>query len=48
MSVNLSGNAILNLHSADYRCVIWGISKNEAIKLMQNIGFSEKAKYYKI
>ena len=34
MSMNLSNIAILNIHSADYRCIISGISKKETIKLM--------------
>ena len=37
MSMNLSDFAILNIKGSDYRCIISGISKNEAINLMQNI-----------
>ena len=36
MSMNLSDIAILNIKTADYRCIISRISKSEAIKLMQN------------
>ena len=43
MSTNLNNIAILNIKSADYRCVISGISKREAINLMQNIDLTEKS-----
>ena len=42
MSINLSDIAILNIKSSDYRCIISLISKNEAIKLMQNSNLTEK------
>ena len=46
MSMNLSNIAILNIESAEYRCIITGISykKSEAIKLLQNIDLTEKNK----
>ena len=34
MSMNLSYVAILNIHGADYYCIISGISKSEAVNLM--------------
>ena len=34
ISMNLSDIAILNIKSADYCCIISGISKSEAINLM--------------
>ena len=34
MSMNLSDIVILNIHGANYRCIINGISKSEAINLM--------------
>ena len=37
MSINLSDIPILNIRSADCCCIIDGISKSEAINLMQNI-----------
>ena len=40
--VNLSNITILNIHDANYCCIISGISKNEAIKLIQNINFTAK------
>ena len=46
MSMNLSNIAILNIKSADYCCIISGISKTEAINLMQNIDLTE-AEHYK-
>ena len=42
MSMNHSYIAILNIHSAGYRCIISGISKSEAIILKQNIDLNEK------
>ena len=36
MSMNLYDIATLNIKGADYCCIISGISKSEAIKLMQN------------
>ena len=43
MSINLSDIAILNIKGSDYRCIISLISKNEAIKLMQNADLTEKS-----
>ena len=43
MSMNLSDIAILNIKGSDYRCIISLISKNEAIKLMQNADLSKKS-----
>ena len=42
MSINLSDTAILNIKGSDYRCIISLISKNEAIKLIQNTDLMEK------
>ena len=44
MSINLSDIAILNIKNADYCCIISGISKNEAINLMQNADLTEKGR----
>ena len=44
MSMNRSDIAILNIKSADYHCIISGISKNEAINLMQIVDLAKKAK----
>ena len=43
MSMNLSDIANLSIESADYRCIISGITKNEAINLMQNADLTEKS-----
>ena len=42
--VNLSNIAILNIKGADYHCITNGISKNEAIHLLQNADLTEKSK----
>ena len=44
MSMNLSDIAILKMKSSDYRCIISLISKNEAIKLMQNADLTEESR----
>ena len=44
MSMNLSDIAILNIKGSDYRCIIGGISKNEAINLIKNIYFTESSR----
>ena len=41
--MNLSNIAIPNIHGVDYRCIISGISKSEAVNLMQNIDLTEKS-----
>ena len=46
MSINLSDVAILNIKDSDYRCVIILINKNEAIKLMQNVDWTENPGQY--
>ena len=43
MSMNLRDIAILKIESADYHCIITGISKSEVIKLLQNIDLAEKS-----
>ena len=42
MSINLSDNAILNIKSADYCCIISRISKTEVINLMQKVNLTVK------
>ena len=42
-SINISNIAILKIKNVDYRCIITGISKSEAIKLLQNIDMTEKS-----
>ena len=43
MSMNFSDTAISKIKSADYCCIISGISKNGAIKLWQNVDLIEKS-----
>ena len=43
MSINLSDIAILIIKGSDYCCIISGISKNDAINLMPNVGLTEKS-----
>ena len=40
--MNLSNITVLKIKYADYRCIISGISKREAINLLQNIDLIEK------
>ena len=47
MSLNVRDIAILNIKSADYCCIISGISKSKAINLMQNIYLTKKVEHYK-
>ena len=42
MTVNLSDNAILNIKGADYCCIIKGISKSDAVNLLQNADFTKE------
>ena len=43
MSTNLSDIAILNIKGIDYYCIISGISRSNAIDLMQNIDLTGKS-----
>ena len=47
MPMNLGNIAIVKIKNVVYGCIITGISKDEAIKLFQNIDLIEKAKLYK-
>ena len=49
MSMNPRDIAILNVRGSDYRCIVSLISRNEAIKLMQNaVSTAKKRKIKKI
>ena len=48
MSMNLNDIAISNIHGVNYRCIINGISKSEAVNLLQNTNLSKKVDPYKI
>ena len=39
--MNLHDIAILNISGADYRCIIKGISKSDAMNLLQNANLTE-------
>ena len=41
--MNLSYNAIIKIKGFNYCCIISGISKNEAINLIQNIDLTKKS-----
>ena len=43
ISMNLSYIYILNIKNTDYCCIMKGISKSKAIKLLQNIDLTEKS-----
>ena len=43
MSMNLSDIAVLNIKGSDDSCIISLISKNEAIKLLENADLTEKS-----
>ena len=43
MSINLNDIAILNINGIDFPCIINGISKSEAVNLLQNVDLSEKS-----
>ena len=47
MSINLNDIAILRLNGADYRCIIEGISKSDAVNLLKNADLTKKGRYYK-
>ena len=42
MSMNRSDIAISNIKSADYCCIISGVSKSKAINVMQNADLNKK------
>ena len=41
--MNLGDIAILKIKGSDHRCIISGITKNEAINLMQNADLTKKS-----
>ena len=42
MFMNPKNIAVLKIHSVDYDCVIYGISKSEAVNLLKNPDVSKK------
>ena len=43
MFMNLSNIALLKIKNADYCCIITGINRSKATKLLQNIDSTEKS-----
>ena len=43
MSINLNDISILNIHGVYYCSNIKGISKSEAVNLLQNVDLTEKS-----
>ena len=42
MAYELKNIAILNAKGVDYRCILWGISKNEAVNIVINSVLEDK------
>ena len=36
MSLDINNTAIITIKGADYRCIIYGVSKSDAIHLLEN------------
>ena len=41
-SYELKSIAILNVNGVDYRCILWSISKNEAVNILNNSVLQDK------
>ena len=48
MSINYSDSHILNIDGADYYYIISGISKSEAVSLLQKADLNQKEEHYKL
>ena len=42
MAYELKNTAILNANGVDYRCILWGISENDAINKLNNSVLEDK------
>ena len=42
MAYELKSIAILNAKGVDYRCILWSISRNEAVNRLNNSAFEDK------
>ena len=42
MAYGLKNIATLNVKDVDYRCVLWGVSKNDAVDRSNNSVFEDK------
>ena len=46
MSIDINSITILDIHGVDYRCIIAGICKSEAINIFKNPNLSRKVDHY--
>ena len=42
MAYKLNNITILNVKDADYRCILWGISRNEAVNRLNNSALEDR------
>ena len=42
MAFELKNNATLNAKAVGYRCILWGISENDAINMLNNSVLEDK------
>ena len=42
MAVELKSIAILNTKGVDYRCILWGINRDEAVNRLNNSALEDK------
>ena len=42
MTYEIKSNAILNAKGVDYRCILWGVSKNDAVDRLNNSVLEDK------
>ena len=42
MAYELKNIAILNAKGVDYRCILWGLSQNDAINILHNSVLEDK------
>ena len=43
MSFGINNTAILNIYDIDCRCIIFGVSKSEVIRMMENSVLHDKS-----
>ena len=42
----LKNTAMLTIRGVDYRCILWGVSKNEAVNILNNSVLEDKGNLY--
>ena len=42
----LKNIAILNVNGVDYRCILWSISENKAVNILNNLVLEDKGVLY--